>query len=76
MRGGEAEAGNQRDDFELYDDARAVGTTLFITPGQQKLLLEAGRGVIMQNRTFLTEQVARVCRPVVAGADTAADSGR
>ncbi|MFW6413922.1 MAG: patatin-like phospholipase family protein [Verrucomicrobiota bacterium] len=43
----------------LYEDARAVGTTLNITKAQQELLLQAGQEVVDQHREFFLRHMAK-----------------
>ncbi len=45
--------------FDLYEDARAVGTTLYITEGQQALLLEAGRSVVEKHADALRDALQK-----------------
>lgn len=44
-------------EYDLYHDARAVMTSLNITPAEQQLLLRAGRAVVDANRAQLEELV-------------------
>ena len=42
-------------DSALYEDARAIGTSLFITQAQQELLLEAGSAVVREKSESLLQ---------------------
>ena len=45
--------------YALYDDARAVATSLNITRGEQQLLIRAGQAVVDRNRAILAQHIAR-----------------
>ena len=49
----ELELNTAADVYALYNDARAIATSLNITPAEQDLLIKAGQAVVNANRTKL-----------------------
>jgi len=55
----ELELNTAKDRYALYDDARAVATSLNISPAEQHLLIRAGREVVNVNRSKLESLIAK-----------------
>jgi hypothetical protein len=49
----ELELNTAEDVYALYNDARAIATSLNITPAEQYLLINAGQAVVNTNRIKL-----------------------